>query len=485
MEINKLGRYDLLKHSGAIHISPAINTENTFTESTKITIKASNALTCSQRLISNILYKNAYLDLATAETYTIKVSDLVDVTGFDSRNIKSLKDILNVLNGTQFEFNILGKDKKNTWAVSTILADAEIKKGICTYSYSPTMRKFLVNPNIYARLNLLVQKQFRGGHASVIWEILTEFLCSSGYQEGYTDWLSLEDLKKLLGVNNNVYYQSFKHANQKLIKEPLKEINSVSDINAEPEYQRESRRVIALRFYVSRKDAYQLPLDIDLPPALIKADNKTGSSNRIKLIKQPIKNQELYERLLSFGLTEKQAQETLEAHGEVYIAENLKVVEEKGKTDTIKNIPAYVIKALKEDYRPRKTFIDEEKETKQVANKAEEVKANRIDIIDMLQKEFEMKRIELALADLSEHARDQLKEEFLEQEQKKTESLILEYYNKEGFDHIVVKGPFNGFARKKLIKSPLNLKEFKVFIRSKGYKIKDFQAELKELASVK
>ncbi len=456
-----MDRNEVIKHSAAIHIS--------------------NTLTHTQRMVSNVLLKNAFKDLLSSDRYQIKISTLVQAIDCNTRNIKALKDILSVLVTTKLEWNILDKDKKNRWGVSALLAYAEIKNGVCQYEYSSGLRTIFSNPNIYARLNLLIQRQFKCGHTLAIWEYLMEFLCSTGFKTGYTQWLSVEAFKKLLGTQNDPLYNEFKYVGQRLIKKPLKKINALSDINAAVEYERKKRKVIAIRFKVSRKENYQLPADIALPPALIDA-NATGTKLKSSASTKVFEgNDQLLSRLLSFGLTNKQAQKIILSHDESYITDNLEVVERNSQAGKVTKVPAYTMMALKEDYRPKKTFLDEEKEAKSKEVKAAYEQKNRLEIFKDIKTELETQRLETALEKLSTQEREILENEFLESvHENGNGTLVLKYYKAKGFTSIVVRSVFNVFAKDRLLKCPITQKEIKAFIKSKGYKIGDFKQELEK-----
>ncbi|MCP4977357.1 MAG: replication initiation protein [Maribacter sp.] len=457
IEVVKLERHEVIKHSAAIHIS--------------------NTLTHTQRMVSNVLLKNAFRDLLSNDRHQLKVSALAQAVDCNTRNIKGLKDILSVLVTTKLEWNVLDKDKKNIWGVSSLLAYAEIKNGVCRYEYSRGLRNIFSNPNIYARLNLLIQRQFKCGHSLAIWEYLMEFLCSKGFEAGHTDWISVEAFKRLLGVQNEPLYKEFKYVSQRLIKAPLKKINTLSDLNAEVKYERKNRRVIALRFKVSRKATYKLPQDVDLPSVLL----DDGPVDTSQITEGHQGNGQVLDRLISFGLTEKQARKAITTHDECYITENLEIVEKNCRAGKVEKVPAYTMMALKEDYRPNKTFLDKEKEveTKEVKAKLEQQK--RTVTFGKLKVEFEAKRLESALDALSKQERGTLENEFLESLKGSDGDVILKSYNNKGLKSIVVKSVFNVFAKKKLINTPITQKEFKPFIKSRGYKIGEFTKELKAI----
>ncbi len=440
--------HEVIKHTAAIHIS--------------------NTLTRTQRIASNVLLKNAYGELQTKNTHSIQINDLALAIGFDSNNTDVLKEALTVLNSTQLEWNILERDKKhkNEWGVSTILAHAKIKKGVCEYSYSPVMRDLLSSPNVYARLNLLVQRQFRSKHALAIWEYLVEQLCSNRFRSGFTEWLTVGDFKKMLGVQNDPYYSTgFKHIGQKLLKEPLKEINDVSDITSDVEYEREQRRVVRLRFRIARKDGYQVPLDLALPSAIVDEDEPDGDP--------------LIKRLLSYGLTDSQARSILERHDQEYITGNLDAVEKNLKAGNIKNVPAYTLTAMKEDYRPRKKAPASERIKEPAKNKKESVE--RKAIFENLKTRFDGERFEKFLKSLGAEKTESLKTRFLKKSRAEKGGFVYRYYQENGFDNLVVKGAFHAFIKETLPAEIFPVSRFKAFMKSEGHKVGDFREELKGL----
>jgi plasmid replication initiation protein len=234
---------ELVKHTGAIHIVADLN--------------------ITARKISNTLLKNAYNNLLKKEKHAMRISDLMNEIGYNSNNVQFLNVTLSSLMTTTIEWNSLGKDNKNGngWTKSVLLASYSMKNGIIEYSYSPHLKVLLANPNIYARLNLMIQRSIKSIYALILWEFFVEALCSSLKNEIQTEWFSLSAYKKLLCVKENEH-QQFKMLNNRLIKEPLKEINTLTDILVEAHYKKEGRKVVAVSFIVKRKYNYQLSLDL-------------------------------------------------------------------------------------------------------------------------------------------------------------------------------------------------------------------------------
>ena len=69
---------------------------------------------------------------------------------------------------------------------------------------------------------------------------------------GTTGWIPLDNLKRLLGIGEtDAYYQDFRKFNDKVIKPAARQVNETSDLVLEVEYQRDRRKINAVRFQVS------------------------------------------------------------------------------------------------------------------------------------------------------------------------------------------------------------------------------------------
>jgi hypothetical protein len=95
-----------------------------------------------------------------------------------------------------------------------------------------------------------MQKQFDSKHALALWELCADYLGSSR-DYGESPFISLAEYRKLMGIADDMY-PLFKLFNQRIIKEPVAEINRVSDFLVSVTYQRSGRKVTALKFKIRR-----------------------------------------------------------------------------------------------------------------------------------------------------------------------------------------------------------------------------------------
>ena len=228
----------LNKHTGTVHIS--------------------NSLSLLERKIFNVLLMNTITNGNVKDKYYyINLPNLKEMIGYNHNGYEELKESIDKLLTTKIEWNIFGKDKKGKllWnSATTFLSGRSFSeaRGVLKYSFSSELKEVILHPNIYAKLNLIIQNTFQSKHSLVLWEFLVESICS-GDNINKTDWIGINDYRKLLGVTADEY-KEFKELNRALIKKPLEEINEKSDILAKEEYQKQGHKVVALRFDVTKRN---------------------------------------------------------------------------------------------------------------------------------------------------------------------------------------------------------------------------------------
>lgn len=384
MEFRALAKHEVVKHIGAIHVS--------------------NTFSLLERKVLNVLLRNAWEHLLDKELHTISVQALADAVGFDSKNLEFLKQAFAALVRTDVTWNILGRDRKNVWGMTGVLSSIQITEGtgVCEYSYSPHLRKLLKNPNIFARLNLLIQRQFDSKYALAFWEYATGELALLGDQAGetcLTDWVALGTMRCLLGSQNPAY-DEYKIFNRDVLKPAIAEVNRISDLEiTDTETRRENRKIIALRFIIVPKETYQLPLDFDVPALL---DNVEAP-----LLPQSVNDEKssLIRRMVDNGVDEKAARGIARAYGVDRITENLEwAIAQVQSGRDIRRPGAFVASAIRNDYvepervkrkKARQLFVDrenQERDQKELAALVEKVEGDfwlyRVSRVDAIRAVF-------------------------------------------------------------------------------------------------
>jgi hypothetical protein len=286
-------------------------------------IHTSGELSLLERKTANVLLLNAYDALLTRREHTLPVKHLCAMLGWDdSNNTERLQDALNKLASTSIEFNMM-EDGKNVWRVMAMLSYGEIKEGTCTYSYAEYLAERLYDPEIYATINIGVQRRFEGSYALTLYEN-----CIRYKAVGSTGWWELERFRRIMGADAALY-DDFYRLNERVIKPSLKEINRVSDIQLAPEFQKQGRKVSAVRFLITENPQQTL-----LKPVI--QDEYAD-----------IREAELFKRLLEHGIGERLAILWI-LQDEARARQVVEYVEAKARKKQVKGSTAGYIRTLYE-----------------------------------------------------------------------------------------------------------------------------------------
>lgn len=424
-------RKHVKKHVGAIHIN--------------------GKLTLLQRKIANVLLLNAYEELLIKEKHQIAVKTLAEVIGFDSNDHQLIKNALETLAKTIIKWNILDKDGVEEWGVSSMLAHAHIKYGICNYSYSIALREKLYNPEIYARINLDIQKRFASGYALTLYEN-----CLRYRNVGITGWITLEMWRELLGIEAN-QYALFKDFNKRVLKPAIQEINETSDILLSTEYKREKRKVTALKFHIQDNPQNHFPL---LEAAQLAEELEADASTEI-----------LWQRLLALGLSMQQAQQITTDYEESYLQANLTTLEQLFTKAPVTDQVTFVLTALKNN------LAASEQLTASAKKRTNRPSPSQPPRLAQLKNEFEQQVFQQIFEQLSAEEQAILKADFVKELMAKEGAgyaVIRRFYQKQGFEHKAVNGMFKDFVRRRF---PLPEADtaFAAFVRAQGYQLSELE----------
>ena len=307
-------------------------------------IQIQSKITHLQRRAWNVLLANAYNELPNKDIHRVSVAELAKKLGFNSRDYDHLKETLEALVDCTVEWNILGKDKKEEWGVASLLAEARIKDGICTYAYPPYLRTKLYNPRIYTKLNLGLQNRFTSRYALILWEVCFDYF-DIARNQGETPFIPLERFKELMGIGEDDY-PLFKEFNRNVIKPAIKEINELTNFSVEVDQKRVGRRIGELKFRISRltelssvepvQETFLFDID-DLSQIAIKL-LQAGVSRKEAL---RITNQE-------WDVVDAAALPEDKTDFAVYVEEKIGLARH---ATSVKNAGGFIVKAIQENYQ--------------------------------------------------------------------------------------------------------------------------------------
>jgi plasmid replication initiation protein len=379
------------------------------------TIHSSNKLSLLQRKIANALLFNAYDDLLVKEEYEIHIGTLCKLIGYDSNDHKLIKKALVNLLATVIEWNLVDGNKvdsEGVWNASSIIADASIDGPLCTYSYSNKMKKLLHRPELYGRLNMLVQAKFQSSYGLALYENCIR------YQDiQQTPWFELTNFRKLMGIEEGKYkiFRDFKH---RVLDKAVEEVNLYSPIFVEPQLRKQNRQVVAIQFLIKQAKGGT--------PVLVENEKPSSLQDRLKY---------------TFGLSNKQLEAVLSAHTEDYILEKMNVVESSPsfQTGKIKNLAQYLLSALKEDYQPPKSSRTPAR------GKNKQDALQQIDQIDQKRRK-EDQRIVAILSDLSAEEKKEIFKKF----ERYLKGMYRTIYERDGMSNFQIQNQWCLFVREKM-----------------------------------
>lgn len=324
-------------------------------------IQIQSKITHLQRRAWNVLLANAYDELPNRDIHRVSVAELAKSLGFNSHNEDYLKETLEALVDCTVKWNLLDKDKQETWGVASLLGSAEIKNGICTYGFAPHLRLKLYNPRIYTKLNLRLQNRFTSRYALILWEVCFDYF-DIARNQGETPFIPIETFRELMGLEKDEY-PVFKVLNRDVIKPAIKEINTLTNFFLEVEQKRIGRKIGELKFRISRLK--ELPIiepvqetflfDIDDLPAIAIKLVQAGVSRKEAL---RIANQE-WDAVDAAALPEDRENFTVYVEEKIGLARN---------ATSVKNAGGFIVKAIRENYQDpvfRKQLQAEKEKEKQ------------------------------------------------------------------------------------------------------------------------
>lgn len=310
------------------------------------TIHISSELSFLGRKLMNALLFQAYDYLPVQETYEVDIKTLGALIGFDSKNTAHLKEAISELTQSTVEWDILSPENNKHWKISSLLASAEIKDGICRYEYSSLLRRELYNPDTWTRINLAIQREFSSSYALILYENCVRFkdIKTTGLWD-------IDDFRRLLGVDSVPSYQEFKVLNARIIKPAVKEVNRHSDIIIKPYFIKNGRRIASVRFTIQENK--QVPLF-----KVVEEDHITESKAYKELIKRNMSKVFSRQAVLDFG--------------EKYIFEQLGIADSYAANNELQGSKQGLIrKAISDGYSKPDKLVRVERRKEAEKNKAQ------------------------------------------------------------------------------------------------------------------
>lgn len=215
------------------------------------TIQCRNSFSLLQRKMYNVLLANAFsIEEANSNTtYRISIGLLCKLMGYDSKDYKTIKEKFRELRRMEIEWDITNEDGNHVWTNTSPLSLARIihGEGICEYEFTPSLMPFIKKPAQYAKFSLAAQAKFKSSYGLALYEN-----CERYKKIGQTRYFDIATFRGLMGVSESEYKDFFAFKNR-VISKAIEEVNKYADFEISPEYTKELKKIIGVRFYIKLK----------------------------------------------------------------------------------------------------------------------------------------------------------------------------------------------------------------------------------------
>lgn len=214
--------------------------------------KPKSPLSLLHRKIGNAWLKHAIETQPNKDGWwELSIKKLAANIGFDSNNRQYLKESAEALMHVVFEWDAIAPaDKRVQWKASVLFPEIEIRNDAVRYQISSQMREYMINPEIYAMIDMNVVRRFRRASSLAIWEFCVRFERIGKTAE--VEWRTFRDI--VLGDSQeNSTYLEYKYFKSKVVNPAVAEINSESNHTIALIEEKIGKRVSTIRFDVDRK----------------------------------------------------------------------------------------------------------------------------------------------------------------------------------------------------------------------------------------
>jgi hypothetical protein len=243
-ELAKLDERELRKHVATIHVS--------------------GSLSLVERKIVNVLLLHAYDDLLTKREHTMSVKFLCEAIGWEASNDhKKLAQAAENIMHNIVTLNMFA-DGKEDWKKTPLVSSIGVSNGRVTYAYIEWLADRLARPEVFAAIDIKMQRRFKSGYALALYEN-----CLRYRTIGQTRYAPVDTWRELLGATGKMYEQ-YRHFSNFVLQKAIKEVNAVSDIDVELRFKKVGRTVTELQFGVTEKAQAELPFEADPKEAMLR-----------------------------------------------------------------------------------------------------------------------------------------------------------------------------------------------------------------------
>jgi plasmid replication initiation protein len=293
-------------------------------------VEAKYSMTLQQKRVMIWLVSQIKPDDIDFKEHILTIKNLIEICQLSGES--SYKEIKNITfslveKGIRI-IDISDPNNKREIQVSW-LSSADYYKGQVKLSFSPKLKPYLLQlKDKFTAINALDLMQFTSIHAIRIYELLKQ------YQDIGERTLTIEEIKECCGVNGKLTkYSDFE---KKILLIAKREINEKSDIKFEFERKKRIRKILAIKFIISKNKDYEL------------------RNNPIKNTEEMKRKPAVVYTLKEFGLSARVINQLLKENTEQVIQDAINAVDLQLSRGHVRNSKAMLMTAIKEQWHPER-----------------------------------------------------------------------------------------------------------------------------------
>jgi plasmid replication initiation protein len=347
-------------------------------------IEARYKLTLEEQRLVLLLSSVIRTDDEDFKDYEIRVSDFVQMFGLEKRKAiyKAVEEAARELSGKKID---LSNGKERIYASWLSYVRYIEGSGVVQLRFDKSLKPyFLQLKNCirgFTQYNLATVINFKSTYSIRLYELLKMevWKAEKARTTQFEKIFEIEEYRQILGIDKKSY-PIFADLKKRVIETTIKEISEQTDLNiAETNYIKTGRKITGIMFVVKIRQADEI------------------QALQLEMEEEPPKEQPhpIIEQLISIGFAVETAQRYKTKYGIKRIERNIAYTLAKQQEGVVKDIPAYLNMAIKEDmgggWEVAKTKAVEEKTQQQTVSNQREKQAE----LAHLQKMAEMARVPL------------------------------------------------------------------------------------------
>ena len=314
------------------------------------------------------------------KSYDIRVKDFAKMFGLEKRNniYKAVENAAKELAGKRLDISRDGKEIYVSWLSYVEYVEGS---GIVKVEFHKSLKPYLLKLQEYGnftkyQINHVVN--FKSQYSIRLYELLKQKAFTAEKRK-FSRCFEIESFRSILGIAVNEY-EVFSNLRRKVIEPAIEEVSEYTDLEiTDVHYGKTGRKVTDITFDVEIRQADEI------------------QALQLEMEEEPPKEQPhpLVERLINLGFAVETAQRYKTKYGVKRIERNIAYTLAKQQEGAVKDIPAYLNMAIKEDmgggWEVAQTKAVEEKTQQQTISNQREKQAE----LAHLQKMAEMAGVPL------------------------------------------------------------------------------------------